>query len=551
MLIRAVPMFIYPVWGSDSGEYYYLTSHLANSGSILRDGYEGWGEVYPYFPGFLVLAGAISVITGMGVLASLMAIPFLVMLVSLLALFLIGRRIFRSDAGGLLAAAFLAVVMPHVYPTSHPMPGSLGDVLLMVCLLALLASAEDKRFWLVLAPLSFALIITHHLSSYLFLLAIIGGVAIRELFLAKERRDSTRVVRECAFAAVFYIAMVSFWLFYATGFRRRVLSTAIPPLTPEAIVIAGLALVALLPFVVLRIPKIPSLGRSAPGQKEIVVRIAAIVVILAVILSISATIGIPATSMKIPVISIVYFLPLIAILIPVIIGSRAFDFYEEGNTAFGWFTGIAVSGLLGIATGSIALSPYRHVEYLMIPFALFFAAGLLLFYTFSKKSKVRATAISTVCAALVLLNLPLPYPPQDIMVGFEEGMYQQEWSSLLWAGDSTPARSVFASDHRMSSALFGMEGMYATWDTTPMTFSEGNFSQEVKSELSSARAPFTPRQVQYVLLTDVMRRGVALDPNAPANPMTDASIRKFDIDPFVTLYDNGFVKIVLIDWSRA
>ena len=549
-LVRAMPLFSYALWGSDSGEYYYLTDHLASTGTALRDGYEGWGEVYPYFPGFLVVAGALSSVSGMGVLQSLMLAPLLFFPVSLVAIFLIGRRIFGNDAGGLLGAAFLAIVMPHVYPTSHAMPGSLGDALMILALLSVIASAKDNRFWVVLAPLSLALIVTHHLSSYLFLIAVMGGIAVRELFVARGARDARRVWRECAFVAAFYVGMVIFWLELSPGFERRVLSSALPMMPPEAIAFAGFVLIAALPFLVLRFPKIPSLGRSAPGGREVAVRIAAIAVALLAVLAIASTLGIPATTMKVPLVSILFFFPLIAIIVPVIVGSRALDLHDEGNTVFGWFAGIAASGLLGVATGSIALSPYRHVEYLMMPFALLFAAGILLVLVFIK-GRTRRIAFSAGVATLVLINIPLAYPPQDVMVGFEEGTYQQEWSCLLWAGENTPARSVFASDHRMSSALFGFEGKYATWDTTPRTFTSANFSPEVKAELASANAPLTPRQVQYVLLTDVMKRGIALDPNAPAVPITDASLLKFEQGPFVTLYDNGFAKVVMIDWSMA
>jgi len=550
VILCALPIFRYTVWGSDTGEYYYLTSYLTENGSPIHQGYEGWGEAYPCFPGFFFLVSAISLLTGLGTLASIILSPSLIIIPSILLFFLIARRVFDSDLPALLASGFLSVVMPHLYTVSHPMPGSLGDTLLITGLLTFLILTEDRRAWYLLIPISCVLIITHHLSSYIFLLVIIGGLILRELSTEKEKRDHHRIKTTCLFTGFFYLAMIIFWFVLSPEFKRRVLSTAIPGLTPETLAILGLMIIGLLPVILIISPRIPFFRKTMPSPGEIVLRVSAIILILVIIVFWCIYLGVPATTIRVSAESVLFFLPMLALIIPVIIGSGSIELFPQGKTAFGWFAGVAVSLLAGVITGSIALSPYRHAEYLMVFLAILFAAGWIIFFH-AIRDKRRSIALAGVCIVLMIANIPVAYPPQEVMLGFEEGIHPQEWSGLTWAGESTPVHAVYASDHRLSSMLFGIEGKYATWDTTPRTFHEENFSRDVMAELASAGSPFTPRRVEYILISDVMKQGVALDPNAPARPMSENAAGKFMDSPFITLYDNGFTRIIMIDWGRT
>src|SRR5438067_9683413 len=63
LIARAYPALRYAVWGSDSGEYQFLTRQLLDTGRVLFD-YKGWGVAYPYFPGFFVVSGAVHAVLG-------------------------------------------------------------------------------------------------------------------------------------------------------------------------------------------------------------------------------------------------------------------------------------------------------------------------------------------------------------------------------------------------------------------------------------------------------------------------------------------------------
>tara|TARA_B110001454_G_scaffold31748_1_gene31083 strand:- start:19 stop:342 length:324 start_codon:yes stop_codon:yes gene_type:complete len=62
-LIRVYHHYNWRLWGSDSGEYLYLTRYLLEKGSILNENYIGWGRAYPDFQGMQIFAGTISLMT--------------------------------------------------------------------------------------------------------------------------------------------------------------------------------------------------------------------------------------------------------------------------------------------------------------------------------------------------------------------------------------------------------------------------------------------------------------------------------------------------------
>ena len=56
ILLRFIHKYDWPIWGSDSGEYLYLTSYLVENGMMLNENYIGWGitslitqTLYQYF----------------------------------------------------------------------------------------------------------------------------------------------------------------------------------------------------------------------------------------------------------------------------------------------------------------------------------------------------------------------------------------------------------------------------------------------------------------------------------------------------------------------
>src|SRR5512137_2033864 len=169
--IRFWPLLQFSLWGSDSGEYFVLSERLAATGAISTD-YGGWGFGYPYFPGMFLLTGELKLLTGIPLLQSMQVAAPLAASLSVPLIFLIALRSFGDARAGLLAGAVLAVSTPAVYATSHPMPGSMGDMLALLCILLLLRSLESNAALAGLGLASAALVMTHHLSTFFVLVPV-------------------------------------------------------------------------------------------------------------------------------------------------------------------------------------------------------------------------------------------------------------------------------------------------------------------------------------------------------------------------------------------
>ena len=124
-LVRIYHNYNWRIWGSDSGEYLYLTRYLIEKGSMLNENYIGWGRAYPDFQGMQILTGSLSILTTMEYHYLLMwAIPF-VSALSIPMLFIIGKKI-AGFVPALFGSAFYGVTFGVVYANSHPMPGGLA-----------------------------------------------------------------------------------------------------------------------------------------------------------------------------------------------------------------------------------------------------------------------------------------------------------------------------------------------------------------------------------------------------------------------------------------
>ncbi|HIM32882.1 MAG TPA: hypothetical protein EYI97_00145, partial [Candidatus Poseidoniales archaeon] len=54
LALRLSHQWRWALWGSDSGEYLFLTAALVGDGTLLQDGYLGWGRAYSWFQGMQI-----------------------------------------------------------------------------------------------------------------------------------------------------------------------------------------------------------------------------------------------------------------------------------------------------------------------------------------------------------------------------------------------------------------------------------------------------------------------------------------------------------------
>ncbi len=571
VVLALEPLLSYTVFGSDTGEYYYLTHALVTTGTLPHGAaYGGWGSAYPDFPGTFLLAGAGAEALGIGAFTGLIVIVPAVAALSVLPLFLLFRRLYPNDTIALLGAAVASVAMPRMFSIAHPAPLALGDFLCIGALWMLVESRRDPRWFVALAPTAGALIVSHHLSSYFFVVAGLGGLVLLELW--RPGLWSRRLpVREFLFFGAFVTATFAYWFYGTSEFVAKVLQFSLGGreyVGFAAFELLGLGVLALA-FLLVRWRR----GRPGPRPGWVrlptgrsVLRDAIVIgVVVFVAASVLIFVPIPGTSQLATAATVLWFVPVLGLgllcsgsrrsLTP----SRLGPFTLTSVAALG-LSAAAMLALAGVGTLlpgasaaagiSSAISPDRHVEYLFVPIGLLVAvgSGRLIALAGDRAGRRAIVAGSVAIVLLLAANAAIVYPPQADFGGFEEGLTHADAGLWMWIGLEEPSTLTVASDHRLSSMIFGFDHNPATWVTTPALFTGSNESAAI-AELRSSGVPnpADARPIDLVVIDGVMYTGVALNPAAAALPLSAAAIAWFALPAFVLLYENGRAAIYLVD----
>jgi len=557
LVVRLIPTLRFAVWGSDSGEYLALTRRLVESGHASFD-YKGWGVAYPYFPGMFVVGGAVHAVLGIDTFhATLWTTPILSatlpVLVGLLAF-----RITSDPRAGLVAGAFSAVTAAIAITTSHAMPGTLGEVLLLGLLVLLPDAYRDRTHFAYFALLGVALVLTHHLSTY-FAIGVLAFIPFwREL--TQRHYDVARLRVEIPLVLGLLLVTLFWWLFVATGFRDQIVGDAVK-VNPWLTALAFLVALGLLPALVVYKrqratwhvdPRYPSF----PRQRRLVLGafFGFMGVILALIL-----VKLPGTDIRLSWTTFWFALPLLAFLAFVPIGIATLRFYRQGTLVGGWLYAILASLAFAIVTNSHVLFPFRHVDYMAEAMAVAVGVGMVAVYDRmmaarvpAERQRLRPQMIAALVALLVVAGV-MSNPPREVLGGFEEGVYDEELAAVEWLAahhDVVPAGSTIAADHRVSSLLWGVADLHATWDYTPRTYHSDNVS-DVADELRDAPVPAEGKaRVDYVMLSPAIEQGVTLLQWENSAPMSAAAIAKFDDARFFTpVYAEEGVHVWKLNWT--
>lgn len=550
IVIRILPLTQFAIWGSDSGEYYFLTERLISQQKLNYD-YNGWGIAYPYFFGMYIFTANFVLTLNTETLYTLLVATPVISTLSSVLVFLITVKIFRDIKAGLFSALFLAVAFPHVFAESHAMLGSLGGLLTLFCILLFLKARENKKFYILLFLTTIVLILTHHLSTYFLFISVLGIVSLRELIAKKTNWQLLKF--EVIYSLLLFISMVSFWL-SINSFRKDIMSEDFGnPIIPIALAI--LCLLSINFIILLRRRTSLTYKVSYPSLNRMKITFFLLLIIIFSILWISVFIRVPGTEISLKKETALLFTPFLILVPFCAIGSGFIEYHKNGLLIYGWILALVISVLFATAIDSHVLLPYRHAQYLMEPIAILFGVGVAKFieYIFIelkenwqiKKQKAIAFALIT---SLIILNSISTYPPKEVMGGFQEGTYDKDISAIIWA-KYLLNEGTFASDHRMSSMIFGFVNFNSSWDSAKYTL-HGNKTQAIE-EMKNIAIPSGNKKINYVFIDDDIKGGAALEQWKNAKPMSKESIEKFNYSPFIKLYDNGFAYIYLVDFAEG
>lgn len=539
VVLRLLPLLHHLHWGSDFGEYYALTRALVAEGT-LPSRYDGWGTTYPQFPGLFVVNGAFVFAGASPDLAANLLVPLLSAF-AVVPLFLIAARVTRDDLAALVASAFLAVVMFHVYPTSHAIPASLGGVLLLGALLLFLALPRDPRMFAPLVLAGLAVVVTHHLATYVLVLAAVSALLLRAIL---DSMITIRAVRlELAFLAILLTAALAFWGLYARSFWTLIAENS--PFPPIALVGGAAILVVLVPAAIAVRRRLS--WRYRPRTRP--VRAAAVAFGLAVassfaIVGVAATGSVPGTTIRLDWRSLLPFVPTFLFLSLAAAGRRVLDLSREGVAVSAWFVGLVLSVAFGALAAPEILIPYRHLEYLAIPVAVMVGAGAR-WLTLGSGTRAQVGAAVAV-GLLVSATAAAAYPPSVALAGFQEGVSPRAVEVALWVRHH--ADGLVAGDHRLSAVLFGFGGVNATWNRE-LRFWHTEDVSEALAAMADVRLPYGSARVDWVAIDADLRAGLQESPFAPALPLEPAEEAKFREPPFQKVFDSGYAQVYFVNWG--
>ena len=548
VFLAAEPLLSFAVFGSDSGEYYRLTSALAGTGAVPRgDAYFGWGFAYPDFPGTFVLSAAVSGALAVSTLAALQWVVPVVAVLSAAPLFLVFRRLCGQDTVAILGAGLGTIGLPRLFSIAHPAPLSLGDAFVVVGLWAFVEGRRDRRYYGFLAIDAAALLVTHHLSSYFLFIMALGGLVVLELM--RPRAWSARYpLRELLFLGGFGLVVAAYWTLYAVSFVPVVGmglgGLAVPSF---GLVAAGfLALVGVSGLLIRwrrRHPARP-MRVGYPSRRSLARDAAVLLAAITLVAGLLLLVPLPGTTQTTTPASVLWFVPLL-LVVPVATGSRRYlSALRLGPLGLAWLIVLALSLVVAASVPSLGavLEPSRHAEYAIVPLGLLAAVGSGAVVAALREQRGRRVAAAAALGLFVLVaaNAAIAYPPPQDFGGFQEGLTFQDAALWGWAGLALPPGTVVASDHRLSSMLFGVDGVRATWDSTPGLF-VGSSWANASAELNGSYAPHGAlRAIDAVAVDQTMRSvGVALDPGQLARPMSPAADAWLGAPPFVPIYENG------------
>ncbi len=517
ILVRTYPLFNYPLWGMDAGEYVYYTSRWVSSGS-MHYSIDGWAQAYPFFPGLFSLAGSFHLLTGVGVHNSVSFTPVILSSLVPLVVFQLVHKISRHKIASLLSAAFLTFIVPFVYSYSQPKPETLGFFLMIFILwMTFIVNKRNlKKLLPLLVLFSAALIITHHLSSFFLILFLFGGYFFSELL---RTRTSWENKIRLWFYMGFSTAAILYWFFRAPVFRdERLLGALGFPsysivLVPYVIVILAYLLIKFRRRTLWK-PKIDLSGNELKNQT--IQSIIPILITFSILLY-SVFVNIPGTDITMDM-NILLYSPLVIFGVFALFSRKLLRIFSEGITVMGWLLTVSFTFVLGAVTGSSSLYTIRQVAFFMLPLSILFGIGTIWFHyltdPFSKRTKILALCI----ILLLAWNIPLMYPSQETAGGYVEWTEYDTLEASFWARESTDYKIL--TDHRLSGAVFSTGGTNLSWtDGEPAYFS--NNIEEAKEEVRLLNA-------RYMMMDSYMVEGAGVTDGTNPRAMTNLLVEWYD-----------------------
>jgi hypothetical protein len=546
--VRSIPAWMNAAWGGDFGIYYGLTSRFVENQQIFNE-YNGWGGMYNYFPVLYIFSAAGHWITGVDLLWVMPKIaPIFGGLTVFIFYFIVYDLTKRRDLA-LVSSLFLAVIPFHVYQTSHAAPLTMGHFFMMLSLYLFIKYSGKTKYLVPLLVSTVFLIMSHHLTTYFFLVTLLFIVIMKSL-----QVDLRSLYREIAYVTFASTVAFGYWIFVATPVFSTFMNHGLSVSSYLVIVLYYAGLFGCL-FGIAAVKKNPpswvhtlqkrfSIKSASSRKRATLYFIAGFVFIFSAEI-VFLFVNFPVSGMRMRPLSILYSLPML-----LFIGFGCFGVEYLKNIKNRWFfqawlLAILSSFIYSLVTVNTTLFPDRHIEYLTVPACLFAALGVFSFFknrsykvTVSLKKQIPSPSIQVffvlVVFGLVFSNAVAVYPVYTSMEWMDESIPNETAKAIEWITNNLDKNTtMIATDLRLSKMIWA-EGINATFEQTNRTWTGETWVDCVAEFKEKENYP----RVTYVLIDDVMRETSVNIRVLQSVYMTNASYLKFSQEPFELVYRN-------------
>ncbi len=608
--IRSIPSWLYSAWGTDFGIYYSITIEFLIKKNPFFEYPPVWGSSgYGSFPMLYSIILLAHLLTGLPPQELLLKIPPIIGGLCVIPLYLIAYELTGSRKIGIISAALLAINPIHVYQTSMPYLLTVGHFFMLFSLYFFIKWFKNEKYIWYLIPFSIALLLSHHLTNYMYIISITGITVLGGLygFIPKKK-----VRRAFTFIISFTFVTIAYWILRVPGMKYFMTSPFHYLIPWYGVAAMGMALLLILCFI--------STKYQLPGSNKIFQHLESMKISTIFVMSLSISLGIFAIltlvglrGYSVPVIAILYSIPFMLTIGFMGVGfTRLHRWKELYHFAGGWLLSITLSMIFGIITWS-SIEPWRHVEYLMEPLSIVGAIGISLvmksnifkkitvkkrikvslenqFYTphrlFGENTLELATPVPM--GAVKTIRDPITYEESFpigktvqiifvftlvfilVMSGItafpfmnnverstQEGLSPVVMSGIDWLEENGNRNYTVATNHMIGSILeaYGFpssfEYDYKIWNATNWV--------DCLYELEGLNGTYP--KIGYVLITKDMYENGVFGYNNSQNPlqppvfMGEKGYEKFKHEPFRLLFrnatanDSDWVEVYVVDWN--
>ena len=533
ILVRILPLFIYGAWGNDVGIYYYIVKKMIENKQIYVSPYMGWGSSYNLFPLLYLSAAFAHLLFGVDILNALLIVGPIFGGGCILLIYFIAREIGLSKNISLLSSIILAVMPVHAYQTSHSAPLSVGHFFFLLSFLFYLKSHKNKWFSIPLYLSTFLLIISHHLTTYMYLIAIFLTIFWRGLNLKEIKHLKMDILY------LFFSSTITFLYWgaiakpvYHNFMNGHILSFRLQPIH---IIILWYSLVTI--SLLILFIKRESI-KSDLSKKFNNINMTFLFLIGFIIAILSAIIGQMARLHWLSFQFLLWTLPT-----TFIIGFATIGWFHFKSYLHPWLLAIISSLIISFIFNFHSLIPERHVEYMCEPLALLAAYGI---FISTKNIKIvwrrHRQALPVMISALIVANAVSVYPMGEHAANIGEGIPDTTLNAIKWMEGNISKNLTIATDHRIAMLLFA-EGFNTTYDKFGKTWYPRKIWEEenwlnCSDELNGRENNQSYGRIYYIIIDDIMKKdGVFTGQDIPI-PLTNKSYEKFENEPFILIYRN-------------